>query len=56
MVMKCQICKRIQTYEVVFTPSFIKKFAPASVGIKKLEMEGCVECGWLCVGQKLDGF
>jgi len=32
--------------EYFLLPSFfIKKFAPASVGTRKLEMEGCVECG-----------
>jgi len=44
------------TYGVLFTPFFIKKFAPTSGGIRKLELEGCVKCGWFCVGQMLDGF
>jgi len=43
--------------EYFLLPSFfIKKFAPTSVGIRKLKMEGCVERGWLCVGKTLGGF
>jgi len=44
MIIQCQICKRIQTYGVLYTPFlFYKKFALTSVGIRKLEMEGCVD-------------